>query len=412
MTVSPLQIIQAQAQGLVNVIGLAAACDRHKFPFYLACTICDKETDGRNIYGHDVGGIFTGPSNINIEVTEANYQEFLRRLAAGERSNGVGVFQLTWKGYHIGPDSVTARGLKAWVPADNIFYGVSILSASLKRGLDEGLTLEKAFWNTAKAYNGNDSYADDAVVKARTWAATVGSSDMEDAMAERIPFRGLGLTCSCVVESLPWVEYAMIRRGIIKQSIDIKQLGYRDDVGASAGTHARGGCVDVAQRSPAAIQCWREWGWTMQDRSAWFPTMPHAHGWPYGCPHLSDAARDQRTDWDNRRNGLASNGPVAGMWPVTTWDAAIERMVPTLFTAKDIANEIVEELIREAPRIAKAFLTADDIITAGHTEPNPANTAWAAKTFITNDFNALDDIRDQAKAIRAVLEKLAAPPTP
>ncbi len=395
MTVSPAQIIAAQAKGLINVVPLAEACDKYKFPFHLGCVILDKETDGKNIFGHDKGGAFSDPDGKDIEVTEGRYREFRRLIDSGMTSNGVGPMQITWKGYFPVMES---QGLKPWVPADNIMFGISILSASLTRGLEQGLTLEKAFWNTAKSYNGNASYADDAVVKARTWAATVGSSDMT--VTERIPFRG-GLTCSCVVESLPWVELDMIRRGVIKQSIDIKQLGYRDDVSASAGTHARGGCVDVAQRNAAAIDVWRRWGWTMQDRSPWFPDAPHAHGWPYGCPHLSDAAKAQRTDWNNRRNGLVNNEPVIGRWPVDKWDVALERMVPTLFTAEDIAKATVAEQIRRGAElgkaIAKGFLTADDIIASGRDEPDDTNKFQAAKTFVTNDHNLLLDIRELLK---------------
>jgi hypothetical protein len=417
VTVSAVQIIAAQAQGLINVTGLAAACDKLKFPFYLAATIMERESGGQNIFGHDAGGSFSGPITVKIPVTEARYKTFLAEIGAGKTSNGVGPMQLTYRGYHIGPVSMQARGFNAWVPADNIRYGVEILSRSLKTQLATGLSLEKAFWNVAKIYNagkleglGGVDYANGAAASAKTWAATVGTSDMEDPMAERIPFRGAGLTCSCVVESLPWVEEAMRRRGIIRESIDCLQFGYRDDVSASAGTHARGGCTDVAQRSAAAIDVWRRWGWTMQDRSPWFPTMPHAHGWPYGCPHLSDAAKDQRTDWDNRRNGLVNNEPVIGRWPVDKWDVALERMVPTLFTAEDIAKATVAEEIRRGQELgeaigkgfARGFLRADDIIAAGKDETNAANTHQIPATFITNDHDLLVDIR-------AALQKLTPP---
>src|SRR5216117_161797 len=130
-------------------------------------------------------------------------------------------------------------------------------------------------------------------------------------MTAKVAFRG-GWTCSCVATSLPFVELAMIKRGLIKSSIDIEQLGWRDDVNASKGTHLKGGCTDVLQRNHECIQCWRDWGWTMQDRSPWFPEMQHAHGWPYGCTHLSSDAQNQNTSWNNRRNGLVNNGVVQG----------------------------------------------------------------------------------------------------
>jgi hypothetical protein len=172
MTVSAAQIKAAEAKGLINVAALARACDAYDFPFFLACTILQKETGGANVFGHDKGGAMYGAG----EVTEAKYREFRRLIDSGQTSNGVGPMQITWKGYF---PVMEADGLKPWLAADNILFGVGILSRSLKRGLEQGLTLEKAFWQAAKSYNGNASYADDAIIKARTWAATVGTSDME-----------------------------------------------------------------------------------------------------------------------------------------------------------------------------------------------------------------------------------------
>jgi hypothetical protein len=180
MTVTPDQIAKAKAKGLINVEALAAACDKYAFPFYLACVILAKETSGRNIFGHDHGGAFSDPDGKNIEVTEERYKEFLKLIGAGKTSNGVGPMQLTYKGYHIGPQSLTTLGYKAWLPADNIRYGVGrILKPSLAANLAKGQTLTQAFWNTAKAYNGNASYADDAQARAKVWKAAVGTADME-----------------------------------------------------------------------------------------------------------------------------------------------------------------------------------------------------------------------------------------
>jgi hypothetical protein len=175
MTVSASQIQKAKQQGLVNVEAIAAACDKLKFPFYMACTIMERETRGKNIYGHDVGGIFT--QHGNLEVTETNYKTFLRRLLNGERSNGVGPMQLTYKGYHIGPQSLTTRGYKAWIPVDNILYGAGIMSRSYRTNLAKGQSVSRAFWNAAKSYNGAASYANGAAARARTWLALVGISD-------------------------------------------------------------------------------------------------------------------------------------------------------------------------------------------------------------------------------------------
>jgi hypothetical protein len=142
-----------------------------------------------------------------------------------------------------------------------------------------------------------------------------------------VSFRG-GRTCVCVAFSLPLVEREMIRRGLIKRSIDVWQFGYRNDVKASAGYHARGGNTDVAQFSDEQLRCWRECGWAMQRRDVGFATK-HGHGWPVGCPHL--AKQDQVKSWLKGRNGLVGNGKIAGPGPVGTdtphWREAAARLL-------------------------------------------------------------------------------------
>ena len=145
--------------------------------------------------------------------------------------------------------------------------------------------------------------------------------------SERISFRG-GLTCRCVATSLPWVEYRMLEAGIIKYNIDVYQFGYRTDVDASAGTHARGGNTDVGQFSDAALKIWREMGWTIQRRTtAQGFDSNHGHGWPKGCPHLSPGAEAQRRAWDAGRDGLRQNLAITGPAPTgkatPRWDTAL-----------------------------------------------------------------------------------------
>jgi hypothetical protein len=156
------------------------------------------------------------------------------------------------------------------------------------------------------------------------------------------------------------VEEEMILRGLITDHIDIYQLGYRDDVAASASTHAKGGNTDVGQYTDAQIDIWRLHGWTMQNRSPWFPGNEHAHGWPWGCAHLAPGAQYQVADWRRRRNGLANHGPVQGRWPVDDWRKARDKRRKIIMALKDdIAAEVVERLRREYPAIADAVLTRD-----------------------------------------------------
>lgn len=178
MTVTAVQIAQAKKHGLINVEALAKACDSYRIPFYFACTILDKETDGRNIFGHDKGGAFSGPSSVNIEVTEARFKEFKRlvlpnfpKTTGGKTSNGVGPMQITWKGYF--PDA-EKQGFKLWIPADNIMFGVQILARNWRAN-------GGSIYKTAKAYNGGAAYGTHAVLLAKTWKKRVGTADLEPA---------------------------------------------------------------------------------------------------------------------------------------------------------------------------------------------------------------------------------------
>jgi hypothetical protein len=175
-----------------------------------------------------------------------------------------------------------------------------------------------------------------------------------------VNFRG-GQTCSCVATSLPLVEADMIRRGLIQRSIDVYQLGYRTDVGASAGTHAGGGNTDVGQFSDDHIDVWRLWGWTIQHRTkAQGFDMDHGHGWPWGCTHLSSGGRSQAAQWVNRQNGLVSRGRITGRWPIDTWQVAMDKRLREIAAAqkkKELELPTTAELIK-ALSADKNFLAA------------------------------------------------------
>src|SRR5690606_38885804 len=143
-------------------------------------------------------------------------------------------------------------------------------------------------------------------------------------LKERVSWRG-GRTCTCVIESVEKVvEPRLKAAGVIKYSVDFYQLGYRTDVSASAGTHAGGGVVDVAQYSDKAIRIWREAGWAMWHRTPAQGFMHHGPGVLEGCPHLPSAARSQLTQYHNGTNGLRGHGKDDGpRIKLPDWDDAI-----------------------------------------------------------------------------------------
>ena len=229
----------------------------------------------------------------------------------------------------------------------------------------------------------------------------------------KVKFRG-GWTCSCVATSLPLVEQDMIRCGLIKQSIDIFQLGYRGGAtAASKGTHDEGGCTDVAQRSPEHIKVWREWGWTMQDRSKAFPDDQHAHGWPYRCPHLAPDAEAQERDWDRKDAGLVGTGRVGGMWPIDDWKTAMKKRLAEIAEADQQKELELPTTAEVTTAVIKAMKTDKDLIAiigeaAANADVvpneftgNPANEFVATKT-------ALVYLSRQNKALGKQLDTLIA----
>jgi hypothetical protein len=119
----------------------------------------------------------------------------------------------------------------------------------------------------------------------------------------------------------------MILMGLIQRNIDIAQLGWRGGATeASKGSHDEGGCVDTwGQWSIPHIDIWRRGGWTMQRRDL-KGINTHAHGWPYGCPHLAPFAKTQAKDWERKDAGLSGTGKVQGRYPVDHWKVAYVKL--------------------------------------------------------------------------------------
>lgn len=158
----------------------------------------------------------------------------------------------------------------------------------------------------------------------------------------KVKFRG-GWTCGCVVTSLPLVEKDMIAKGIIKNNIDIFQLGWNSGgVAASAGTHDKGMMIDVGQYSKRALEVWWDWGWNMQHRTrAQGFSGDHGHGGPYGCTHGSPLATWQMDVYVTQGlNGLSSNLKADGpRQNLVTFSSAIKKREVDLAKAEAAKKE-------------------------------------------------------------------------
>ena len=150
------KISMARHYGLANAPLILIAARRAKLPFYAACALMEKESHGRNVYGRDAGGTFSGAP---FKVNRANWVVFRWLVfSRGHRSNGVGPAQLTYPGFFT---DMERKGLKPWNAEDNMFYGFQIL-----RGYkDEYGTWERA----GEAYNGSSAYGKDFAAVVEKW---------------------------------------------------------------------------------------------------------------------------------------------------------------------------------------------------------------------------------------------------
>ena len=142
-----------------------------------------------------------------------------------------------------------------------------------------------------------------------------------------VDFRGRP-ACPCLAEWLPVYEAELIRRGVVKQSIDIAQL--IGGAEASANTHSKGGAFDIWQHDDVTVWVARQMGadatWARTTGS--FANSRHAHGVLTGCPH-NGPARYQIDAVRHGYNGLGSGGrgaPDDGPRPLSdrTWRQGIE----------------------------------------------------------------------------------------
>lgn len=142
-------------------------------------------------------------------------------------------------------------------------------------------------------------------------------------------FRGYP-ACSCLVAWLVAYERELKRRGFVKYKLDVFQL--IGTAKASSNTHARGGCYDIAQRSPEEIWIARQMGAAAWERGpAQGFRIRHQHGSLSGCPHATSPARGQVGDLNRRGDGLLDGhsfddyGPREGVhWPLRSWQEGIK----------------------------------------------------------------------------------------
>ena len=148
---------------LRNVWTIHRAAKTVGLPFEVACALIEKESGGRNVYGHDAGGALSGYPE---EVSEENYRVFRWMvLTRGMTSNGVGPCQITSPGFFR---QMEEQGLRPWVKYDNMLFGFRLLLSYYKS--------YKSWRAAGRLYNGADAYGVDLVNRINTWKKRFASA--------------------------------------------------------------------------------------------------------------------------------------------------------------------------------------------------------------------------------------------
>ena len=152
-----------------NIDIIKAAAEKQGVDVNFALAIAEQESNGRQIYGHDWGGTFstasapvviefeTFPKGSNIPVTAKNYQIFYDAVINGAKSNGVGIFQLTYAGPVVNGkrnggylSQAKSQGFDLATAEGNAEFGCKVLKGLLDRAPVSG---DEAFQWAAVVYN-------------------------------------------------------------------------------------------------------------------------------------------------------------------------------------------------------------------------------------------------------------------
>ena len=191
---SQLEILSASLENAQNIITAAATVG---VPLHIAAALIEQESNGKNIYGHDWGGVFsTNPDAVTVEgvtyakganvpVTASNYATFLSRVLTSDgrrntayTSNGVGPAQITYWGYHR---DARDEGADLSDPLTNITWGLRILASYLKGSYTQASVEQSAtLYNAGTLENGVNDYGRQVWVRAEKWRKALAGAAVSD----------------------------------------------------------------------------------------------------------------------------------------------------------------------------------------------------------------------------------------
>lgn len=150
---------------LENVDAAIRAAKDTGLPLHVAFALLDMESEGRNFFGSDAGGMYKGQT-----VTKEKFEKMEAAVAAGKPSNGVGPTQVTHRSFF---PQARAKGLKLWEPYDNMVFGFGLLAGYLKRYPGD-------YQKVGRLYNGKDSYGITFKRVVGEWQARLKGADEEE----------------------------------------------------------------------------------------------------------------------------------------------------------------------------------------------------------------------------------------
>lgn len=161
-------ILEIASARLQNADVAIKAANDVGLPLVVAFALLDMESEGRNFFGSDAGGMFKGET-----VTQAKFEAMEKAVAAGKPSNGVGPTQVTWHGFF---PQARAQGLKLWLPYDNMVFGFKLIKGYLDKYPGD-------YQKVGRLYNGKDSYGNTFVRVVGEWKSRLSGAGEETPVA-------------------------------------------------------------------------------------------------------------------------------------------------------------------------------------------------------------------------------------
>lgn len=134
-------------------------------PYHVAMALLWMESKGKNVFGHDSGGMYPGQA-----VTKEKFLKLESSVLSGGRANGVGPTQVTHKSHF---PAARKAGLELWRVDDNMRYGFRLLARHLAGKPGD-------YERAGRLYNGKQSYGVTFKRVVNEWEQSLGDEVTEE----------------------------------------------------------------------------------------------------------------------------------------------------------------------------------------------------------------------------------------